>query len=106
MWEKLRSPNSANLENVRELLTEVDGFENDIGRNGKPATRQVNRATSSRGVSGRTGSRSPVWWKCEAARRSSTRAICRARCSRSAAVQAAGCRGRWQTRRADVTMAV
>jgi hypothetical protein len=70
---------AANLENVRERLTEADGFENYIGRDGKPATRQVNRAASSRGVSGRTGSRSPAWWKCEAARRSSTRTICRAR---------------------------
>ena len=54
-----------------------------------PIAGSLNRAASSRGVSGRIGARSPAWWKCEAARRSSTRAICRASCLRSAAVSVA-----------------
>lgn len=40
MWEKLRNGDNANLENVRELLTEADDFEN-IGTEERPVWRQV-----------------------------------------------------------------
>lgn len=39
MWEKLRNGDHANLENVRELLTEPDTTETFIGDNGKPHER-------------------------------------------------------------------
>jgi type IV secretion system protein VirD4 len=39
MWEKLQRGDAANLENVREMLTEPDRVENYIGENGKPHER-------------------------------------------------------------------
>ena len=41
MWEKLQHSDDANLENVRELLTEPERAETYIGENGKPHERIV-----------------------------------------------------------------
>jgi type IV secretion system protein VirD4 len=41
MWEKINNGDKANLENVRELLTEPDRLETYIGENGKPHERLV-----------------------------------------------------------------
>jgi type IV secretion system protein VirD4 len=41
MWEKMNNGNRANLENVRELLTEPDRWETYIGDDGKPHERLI-----------------------------------------------------------------
>jgi type IV secretion system protein VirD4 len=41
MWEKLRNPGSANLHNVRMLVTEADEFKEITGPDGKTETEQV-----------------------------------------------------------------
>jgi len=41
MWEKLQRGDAANLENVREMLTEPDKWESYVGEDGKPHERLV-----------------------------------------------------------------
>ena len=36
MWEKITKGDKANLENVREMLTEPDRWETYLGEDGKP----------------------------------------------------------------------